>query len=185
MVNEGITVEVNEKGENTLLKKLFGMGKIQEKVTEEVIYSPADGTVMDLSDVPDPVFSQKMMGEGIAVEPSSGEIVSPAEGEVIQIFHTKHAVGIRTRPGIELLIHVGLETVNMNGEGFTAHIKEGDKVKVGDPLITCDLELIKEKASSTVIPIVIMNGEAVGSMVSAGEKAARKGESKLFTIKAK
>lgn len=136
MVNEGITVEVNEKGENTLLKKLFGMGKIQEKVTEEVIYSPADGTVMDLSDVPDPVFSQKMMGEGIAVEPSSGEIVSPAEGEVIQIFHTKHAVGIRTRSGIELLIHVGLETVNMNGEGFTAHIKEGDKVKVGDPLIT-------------------------------------------------
>lgn len=66
----------------------------------------------------------------------------------------------------------------MNGEGFTAHIKEGDKVKVGDPLITCDLELIKEKASSTVIPIVIMNGEAVGSMVPAGEKAARKGESK-------
>lgn len=119
------------------------------------------------------------------MEPSNGEIVSPVEGEVIQIFHTKHAVGIRTRSGIELLIHVGLETVNMNGEGFTAHIKEGDKVKVGDPLITCDLELIREKASSTVIPIVIMNGEAVGSIVPAGEKAANKGKTKLLTIKAK
>lgn len=176
---------MNWKGDNTLLKKLFGMGKSEEKITEEVIYSPADGTVMDLTDVPDPVFSQKMMGEGIAVEPSNGEIVSPAEGEVIQLFHTKHAVGIRTRSGIELLIHVGLETVNMNGEGFTAHIKEGDKVKVGDPLITCDLELIKEKASSTVIPIVIMNGEAVETIEPAGEKAAHKGETKLLTISAK
>lgn len=176
---------MNWKGDNTLLKKLFGMGKSEEKISEEVIYSPADGTVMDLTDVPDPVFSQKMMGEGIAVEPSNGEIVSPAEGEVIQLFHTKHAVGIRTRSGIELLIHVGLETVNMNGEGFTAHIKEGDKVKVGDPLITCDLELIKEKASSTVIPIVIMNGEAVETIEPAGEKAAHKGETKLLTIRAK
>lgn len=176
---------MNWKGDNTLLKKLFGMGKSEEKSTEEVIYSPADGTVMDLTDVPDPVFSQKMMGEGIAVEPANGEIVSPVEGEVIQLFHTKHAVGIRARSGIELLIHVGLETVNMNGEGFTAHIKEGDKVKVGDPLITCDLELIKEKASSAVIPIVIMNGEAVETIEPAGEMAAHKGETKLLTIKAK
>ena len=87
---------------------------------------------------------------------------------------------------MELLIHIGLETVNRNGEGFTAHVKEGDKVKVGDPLITCDLELIKEKASSTITPIVIMNGEAVGSMVSAGEKAAaKKARQSSLTIKAK
>ncbi|MCY8526239.1 PTS glucose transporter subunit IIA [Bacillus atrophaeus] len=168
-----------------MLKKLFGFGKDQEKITEEVIYSPADGSVIDLTDVPDPVFSQKMMGEGIAVEPANGAIVSPAEGEVIQLFHTKHAVGIRTVSGIELLIHVGLETVNMNGEGFEAHVKEGDKVKIGDPLITCDLELIKEKASSTVIPIVIMNGEAVESLEPAGEKDAQKGMTKLLKIKVK
>jgi PTS system glucose-specific IIA component len=104
---------------------------------------------------------------------------------VIQLFHTKHAVGIRTVSGIELLIHVGLETVNMNGEGFEAHVKEGDKVKIGDPLITCDLELIKEKASSTVIPIVIMNGEAVESLEPAGEKDAQKGTTKLLKIKVK
>ena len=81
---------------------------------------------MDLASVPDPVFSQND-GDGIAVEPANGDIVSPVEGEVIQLFHTKHAVGIRTLSGAELLIHVGLDTVNMNGEGFEAHVKKETK----------------------------------------------------------
>ena len=113
-----------------MLKKLFGFGKNQDDVKEEVIYSPVDGELMDMTDVPDPVFSQKMMGDGVAVKPKNGTIVSPVDGEIIQLFHTKHAIGIRTLSGLELLIHIGLETVGLNGEGFEAHIKEGDKVTI-------------------------------------------------------
>ncbi|KKB73790.1 MULTISPECIES: PTS glucose transporter subunit IIA [Bacillus] len=168
-----------------MLKKLFGLGQKQDEVKEETVFSPADGRVLDLSKVPDPVFSQKMMGDGMAVEPSAGDIVSPVDGEVIQLFHTKHAIGIRSLSGVELLIHIGLETVNMEGEGFTAHVKEGDKVKAGDPLITCDLELIKEKASSTITPVVIMNGDAVERVTKHEEGEAKKSETKLMELKVK
>ena len=132
-----------------MLKKLFGIGQKQDEVKEETVFSPVDGQVLELSKVPDPVFSQKMMGDGMAVEPSAGEIVSPVDGEVIQLFHTKHAIGIGPffRRGALDSHRSGNRS---NGRRrFTTHVKEGDKVKVGDPLITCDLELIKEKASST------------------------------------
>jgi len=86
---------------------------------------------------------------------------------------------------VELLIHIGLETVAMEGEGFTAHVKEGDKVKVGDPLITCDLELIKEKASSTITPIVIMNGDVLERVTKHEEAKAKKSETKLMELKVK
>jgi PTS system glucose-specific IIA component len=168
-----------------MLKKLFGMGKEQEKIKEETVYSPIDGQVVALGDVPDPVFSQKMMGDGIAVSPENGYIVSPVEGEIIQLFHTKHAVGIRSLSGLEFLLHIGLDTVELNGEGFEAHVKEGDKVKVGDPLITFDLELISEKAPSAITPIVITNGDLVESIEPYGESNAVKGETKLLRIKVK
>ncbi|MGG3575027.1 PTS glucose transporter subunit IIA [Bacillus gobiensis] len=168
-----------------MLKKLFGIGKAQDTKNEEAVYSPIDGQVVPLEEVPDPVFSQKMMGEGIAVKPENGNIVSPVEGEIIQLFHTKHAVGIRSLSGIELLIHIGLDTVELMGEGFEAHVKEGDKVKVGDPLITCDLDFISEKASSTITPIVITNGDIVESIEQSGESDAVKGKTKLFDIKVK
>ncbi|WP_353855457.1 PTS glucose transporter subunit IIA [Bacillus sp. Bos-x628] len=168
-----------------MLKKLFAFGKKQEDAKEEVIYSPVDGELMDMTDVPDPVFSQKMMGDGVAVKPSNGEIVSPVEGEIIQLFHTKHAIGIRTLSGLELLIHIGLETVGLNGEGFKAHMKEGDKVKIGDPLMSCDLDLIEEKAASTVTPIVIMNGDMIERLDKEPKGTVSKQTSKLFTIKVK
>ncbi|MFJ5965122.1 PTS glucose transporter subunit IIA [Bacillus sp. NPDC093026] len=168
-----------------MLKKLFAFGKTQEDAKEEVIYSPVDGELMDMTDVPDPVFSQKMMGDGVAVKPSNGEIVSPVEGEIIQLFHTKHAIGIRTLSGLELLIHIGLETVGLNGEGFKVHMKEGDKVKIGDPLMSCDLDLIEEKAASTVTPIVIMNGDMIERLDKEPKGTVSKQTSKLFTIKVK
>ncbi|MFT0800514.1 PTS glucose transporter subunit IIA [Bacillus swezeyi] len=168
-----------------MLKKLFGIGQKQDELKEEIVFSPVDGQVLALSKVPDPVFSQKMMGDGIAVKPSSGDIVSPVNGEVIQLFHTKHAIGIRSLSGVELLIHIGLETVAMGGEGFTAHVKEGDKVKVGDPIMTCDLELIKEKASSTITPIVIMNGDVLERITKHEEEKAKKSETKLMELKVK
>ncbi|MDQ0254753.1 PTS system glucose-specific IIA component [Evansella vedderi] len=165
-----------------MLKKLFGKKEVQ---TEETIVAPITGSVKKLEDVPDPVFSQKMMGDGIAIEPIEGVAVAPVDGEVIQFFHTKHAIGIRSKTGVEILIHVGLETVNMKGEGFTGHVKEGDKVKAGDKLITFDLELIKEKASSTITPIVITNGDILDSVKKLEQAECKKGETPLMETKIK
>ncbi|MRX70947.1 PTS glucose transporter subunit IIA [Bacillus lacus] len=166
-----------------MFKKLFG--KKEEVITEEAVFAPLTGRMMNLEEVPDPVFSQKMMGDGVAIEPSEGTIVSPVDGEIIQLFHTKHAIGIKSQTGMELLIHIGLETVTMNGEGFEAHVKEGDKVKVGDTLITCDLDLIKEKASSTITPIVVTNGDILESLDIQATGEVTKATSEVFKVKAK
>ncbi|MBF0715221.1 PTS sugar transporter subunit IIA [Gemelliphila palaticanis] len=142
-----------------LFSKLFG--KEEKKVESQKILSFTKGKLVDLSEVPDPVFSQKMMGDGFAIFPSEGKVVSPVAGEVIQVFPTKHAVGIKTESGIEILIHIGLETVHMQGEGFEAHVQAGNVVSEGDILITFDLDLVKEKASSTVIPCIVTNMDSV------------------------
>jgi PTS system glucose-specific IIA component len=139
-----------------MLKNLFG-----KKETVVHITAPLNGKVVDITEVPDPVFSQKMMGEGVAIEPTDGHVVSPIDGEVVSLFPTKHAIGLKTKSGLELLIHIGLETVNLNGEGFEGHVQAGDKVKRGDKLISFDLEFIKEKAKSTITPIIITNADEV------------------------
>ncbi|MED3929077.1 PTS glucose transporter subunit IIA, partial [Priestia megaterium] len=108
-----------------MFKKLFSS---KTKIKETTILSPISGDILPISEVPDPVFSQKMMGDGFAIEPTEGKVVSPVEGEVVQLFHTKHAIGLKTEAGTEILIHIGLETVEMKGEGFEAHVKQGDKV---------------------------------------------------------
>jgi PTS system glucose-specific IIA component len=166
-----------------MLKKLFG--KKTEKQTEETVYAPLTGRLLNLKDVPDPVFSQKMMGDGMAIEPSEGILVSPVEGEIIQLFHTKHAIGIKSLTGMEILLHIGLETVAMNGEGFEAFVKEGDKVKPGDKLITFDLDLIKEKAASTITPIIITNGDIIENVEKSPLGEVKGGSDKVFEIKVK
>jgi sugar PTS system EIIA component len=165
-----------------LFKKLFGK---KNKQTEEVFVAPLNGKVIELEHVPDPTFSQKMMGDGIAIEPVEGKVVSPVKGEVVSIFPTKHAIGIKTELGVEILIHVGIDTVNMNGEGFEGHVKVGDKVNPGDLLLTFDLELVKEKAASTVTPVIITNGEIVETMEKNYEANALKGETRIMTVKVK
>lgn len=165
-----------------MLKKLFGKSP---KQTEETFIAPLTGTVKKIEDVPDPVFSQKMMGDGIAIEPTDGEVVSPVDGEIVQFFHTRHAIGIRSNTGLEILIHVGLDTVTMNGEGFTGHVKEGDKVKAGDKLISFDLELIKEKATSTITPVVITNGDILEFLEKMNELQCIKGVTPLIQTKVK
>lgn len=167
-----------------MLSKLFGSKKPKE--TKETIFSPLTGEVKTIEEVPDPVFSQKMMGDGFAIEPADGTVVSPVEGEIIQFFPTKHAIGIRSQTGLEILIHVGLETVSMNGEGFTGFVSEGDKVKVGDRLLSFDLDLVREKATSTITPIVITNGdvlETVEKLVESGQ--AEKGRTAIVETEVK
>jgi sugar PTS system EIIA component len=164
---------------NYMFKKWFGK---KEKPTHEDVVAPLAGTIKPLEEVPDPVFSQKMMGDGIAIEPTEGEVVAPVNGEVVQVFPTKHAVGLRSEAGVELLIHVGLETVSMNGEGFTAHVAAGDRVKVGQRLLTVDLDLVKQKVKSTITPIIVTNGDAVASLQKTSETKATKGETVIFHI---
>ena len=137
---------------------MFGLN---EKKTEDVLFAPLSGKVLKIEEVPDPSFSQKMLGEGIAIEPTEGKVTSPVNGEIIQVFPTIHAVGIRSESGLEILVHIGLDTVMMQGEGFYAYVKEGDRVKMGQPLIDFSLDLVKKRAKSTITPLVITNSEKI------------------------
>lgn len=127
------------------------------RIGNEEIYAPISGSVLQLEKVPDPTFSQKMMGDGIAIEPTIGKVVAPFSGKVIQLFPTKHAIGLRSDTGIELLIHIGLETVSLNGEGFDTFVKQGDQINTGDTLITFDINVLREKGFNLITPIIITN----------------------------
>ena len=132
-------------------------------VTEEV-YSVADGQVVALEQVKDPVFAQKMMGDGFAVEPANGNIVSPVSGTVSSIFPTKHALGLVTEAGLEVLVHIGLDTVSLEGKPFTVHVAEGQKVTAGDLLVTADLDAIRAAGRETSTIVVFTNGDVIKSV---------------------
>ena len=132
-------------------------------LTEEV-YSVADGQVVALEQVKDPVFAQKMMGDGFAVEPANGNIVSPVSGTVSSIFPTKHALGLVTEAGLEVLVHIGLDTVSLEGKPFTVHVAEGQKVAAGDLLVTADLDAIRAAGRETSTIIVFTNGDVIKSV---------------------
>ncbi|MGM0838558.1 MAG: glucose-specific PTS transporter subunit IIBC [Bacillota bacterium] len=144
--------------------------------TGEEIVMPMSGKLLPISEVPDKVFSQKMMGDGFAIEPTEGTVVSPVAGTIVNLFPTKHAIGIETADGREVLVHVGIDTVNLKGRGFESLIEQGDKVEQGQPLLKVDLSIIKSEATSAITPIIFTNlaaGEAVEikeGKVSFGEK---------------
>ncbi|MEH6991937.1 PTS glucose transporter subunit IIA [Neobacillus drentensis] len=133
-----------------------------KKKSKLQILAPVNGAIIPLEEVPDPVFSQKMMGEGIAVIPTAGNIHAPVNGTVILIAATKHAIGIRADDGTEILIHAGLETVALNGKGFVLAVHEGDRISVGQLLIEVDWDYIQKHVKSTVTPIVITNSQEKG-----------------------
>ncbi|WP_088013193.1 beta-glucoside-specific PTS transporter subunit IIABC [Gottfriedia acidiceleris] len=141
--------------------------KKEEKIVNEVknvdqnriqeVVSPLNGKVVPLTDVKDATFSSEALGKGIAIEPQEGKVVSPVNGVVTTLFRTKHAIGITSENGIEILIHVGMDTVKLDGKFFTAHISQGDEVKAGDLLVEFDLVKIKEAGYEVTTPIVITN----------------------------
>ena len=137
---------------------------VQYKDLTEEVYSVADGEVIALEQVKDPVFSQKMMGDGFAVEPENGNIVSPVSGTVSSVFPTKHALGIVTEAGLEVLVHIGLDTVSLEGKPFTVHVAEGQKVVAGDLLVTADLDAIREAGRETSTIVVFTNADAIKSV---------------------
>ena len=137
---------------------------VQFKGLTEEVYSVADGQVVALEQVKDPVFAQKMMGDGFAVEPANGNIVSPVSGTVSSIFPTKHALGLVTEAGLEVLVHIGLDTVSLEGKPFTVHVAEGQKVAAGDLLVTADLDAIRAAGRETSTVVVFTNGDAIKSV---------------------
>jgi len=142
-----------------------------------VIRAPLHGWAAPLSEVPDPVFAEAMMGDGLAIDPFEGLLCAPCEGEVVQLHRARHALTLRTPEGAEILLHLGLETVGLDGQGFTAHVRQGDRVTAGRPLIGFDLDLLALKAKSLISPVLVANGEAfaisrrrVGEVVQVGDE---------------
>ncbi|KGN01825.1 PTS glucose transporter subunit IIA [Clostridium botulinum] len=147
------------------------------------IINPIQGEIIDITEVPDEVFSGKALGDGFAIRPKEGKVMSPIDGEIAVLFPTKHAIAIKGDNDLEVLVHIGIDTVNLNGEGFTAHKSQGDKVKKGDLLITFDKKVIEGKAKSSITPVVITNMDIVDEMnIDYGEKS--QGD-KVATVKFK
>lgn len=140
------------------------------------IKAPAKGQLIALDNVPDEVFSTGMMGQGVAIQPSNGEILSPIDGTVQTIFPTKHALGLVGEQGEEVLIHMGLDTVNLQGKGFDILVTEGQTVSVGDPLVNMDLPTIQTAGYQTITPIILTNSADFGSVTSPAEKTVEAGD---------
>lgn len=147
------------------------------------VHAPLTGEVTPLSEVPDQVFSEKMMGDGIAIKPSQGEVRAPFNGKIQMIFPTKHAIGLVSDSGLELLIHIGLDTVKLNGEGFTLHVEEGQEVKQGDLLINFDLDYIRNHAKSDITPIIVTQGNITNLDFKQGEHGNISFGDQLFEAK--
>ncbi|GAB6098162.1 PTS glucose transporter subunit IIA [Halanaerocella petrolearia] len=156
---------------------IFGKDKKELKLT-----APLTGEIVDLSEVPDDVFANRVVGDGLAIKPTEDTLVSPVEGVVKQVFPTKHAVGIETPEGVELLVHIGINTVELNGEGFEKLIDEGAKVEPGDKLIKIDLDYIKENATALVTPVLVTNMDEVEELEIANNKQVTAGQDEVLTI---
>ena len=130
---------------------MFGLFKAK---TVKIV-APMDGHLIDIEDVPDKVFSQKLVGEGMAIKPLSGTVVAPISGTISRIFPTHHAFSITSAQGLEVMVHIGLDTVELKGEGFKCLKSEGDEVGVGTPIIYVDKEYLKSQGKETITPIVI------------------------------
>lgn len=136
----------------------------QEVVKGTKLVSPLDGTVMPLAEVKDEVFSSGAMGQGVAVEPTNGLLRAPADGKMVMTFETGHAVGMKSNDGAEILIHIGMDTVNLQGKGFETLVQKGQEVKTGDPLVKFDIDAIKEAGYTVTTPIVITNSKEYGQV---------------------
>ncbi|WP_339022926.1 PTS glucose transporter subunit IIA [Spiroplasma endosymbiont of Crioceris asparagi] len=130
------------------------MGLFSKKPKMVEIFAPVDGELIELSKVNDEVFAEKMLGDGLAVIPANGDFISPADGELVTVFPSGHAFGLRTSLGAEILLHIGMDTVSLNGDGFDVKVSQGQKVKKGEHLVKVDLEKIKSKDLSIQTPIV-------------------------------
>lgn len=148
-----------------------------------VFLAPLDGKIMEIGNVPDKVFSQKIMGDGFAIEPINGHVVSPVNGVVSTLMESKHAVAITADNGLEMIVHFGMDTVNLQGEGFTALVKQGDTVKAGQPMLTVDFANVKGKVPSVITPVVFTNLPEGKSVKVKDGQIVKRGDTGFITIK--
>lgn len=154
--------------------ELFGKNK--DNIMCKII-SPISGNVVSLDCVPDQVFSKRIVGDGAAIEPNEGLVVSPCNGKIMQIFHTNHAVVLKSDEGLEILIHLGLDTVGLNGYGFERISQVGAIVKVGEPIMRMDIKKVQYMDRNTITPVIILNMDLVSKLkICDGMKAAGKDE---------
>lgn len=163
-------------------KKIAKDETIEPLVKQEVIYSPLKGEVISLSEIEDEAFSREALGKGIAIKPTEGKIVAPADGIITTLFPTKHAIGITTDKGSEILIHVGMNTVNLNGKYFNAKVNQEDRVKKGDVILEFDTKALEEQGYSTVTPVIITNTEKYLDVIETDSKSVSYGDSLLTLI---
>lgn len=147
----------------------------------EPVHSPVAGTIMTLDQVPDPVFAKRSVGDGFAVEPTEGSFVSPVDGELVLVAKTGHAFAVRTDAGAEILVHIGIDTVTLKGEGFTTHRTAGERVSRGDLIISCDLAEIALKVPSMSTPVILTNG----SKFSMDQPDLSAGDAPVITVRRK
>ena len=141
------------------------------------VYAPLNGQAVALEQVPDEVFSEKVLGDGLGIIPSDGKVYSPVNGEISSVAETLHAYGFASDDGLEILVHVGLDTVALKGEGFKSYVNEGDRVRVGDLVAEVDLELLKKKGINPITPVLVCDGgddkvmNTLSGSVTAGQDA--------------
>ena len=145
------------------------------------VFAPINGKVISLDEVPDPVFSDRVLGEGCAIIPEDGKIYSPVNGKISSIADTRHAYGIESDDGLEILIHFGLETVSLKGQGFTSHVKVGDNVKVGDLIAEADIKLLKQHNINLITPVLICDG-IENKIMTVNEGMVKAGKIAVLTV---
>jgi phosphocarrier protein FPr/phosphocarrier protein len=145
------------------------------------IFSPLAGWSASLDEAPDPVFAQRMLGDGVVVDPISADLKAPCDGEIVSVAASRHAIAIRAGNGAEILMHVGIDTVGLGGEGFQLHVEQGNRVRRGDPLLSFDLDLLARKARSLITPVIVTNGERFRIATAQIDREVRQGEV-LFEI---
>ncbi len=156
-----------------LFQNIFGGGK-KEVVIE--IFAPAAGKLVPLSEVSDPTFSEGILGQGAAVIPTGNQFFSPVDGTVNTVFPTGHAAALTSSDGVEVLLHIGLDTVKLNGKHFTIHVEEGQQVKKGDLLLEADLEQIKAAGYDTITPVIVCNTEEFAEIAMAEAQDVEAGD---------
>src|SRR5688500_9055589 len=146
-----------------------------------IVLSPFGGWCAPLEEVPDAAFAQRMLGDGVAIDPTGHELRAPCDGEIISVAAARHALALRTAEGAEILVHVGIDTVGLAGEGFEVRVRKGDRVRAGDLLLTVDLEQVSRKSPSLMSPVIVTNGERFRVCHAAVNRALAAGDA-LFEL---
>lgn len=156
---------------------------LKKKEVGEVIGSPIEGEAVVSAEISDPTFGEELLGKGLAIKPAVGKVYAPADGTIGMVFDTKHAISMTTEGGAELLIHVGLDTVTLNGAPFTVHVAADDKVKKGDLMAEFDMDMIKEAGLETITPVIVCNSDDFKEVVRFTGKTVKPGDEIMRLVK--